>query len=188
VPEYIAAQTASAKSSLPAAGARIATFGRMARPNYQQLVQEEGGARWGISDCLVAQQGANYALAKNLQKWRATELRESGVFTSANVAPPTRTYSVTKNKILAAAYNGGSAFGVTAFDPPTARTLMAALLVHDLRNPKAPAHPENQLHHPYELLSDAAAHGGIWRLHHEPRSILPLAVLVGFAKRGRKSS
>jgi hypothetical protein len=187
VPEQVAEETKNKKESISASGARLATLRRMCKPNYETLVSDEGGRRWGLSDCLVAQQGANYALAKNLQKWRATELRQGGLLTSANVAPPTRTHSVTKNRILAAAYNGGSTFGVTAFAPPTARTLMAALLVHDLRNPKAPANPENDLAHPYELLTDAAAHGGIWRLKHEPRTILPLAVLVGFAKRSPKN-
>lgn len=191
VPEETANETRAKKPSMPATSvqtlARIATLGRMCSPNYRELIPDAGGRRWGISDCLVPQQGANYALAKNLQRWRAIALREDGLVTSANVAPPTHTRSVIKNPILAAAYRGGSSFGVEVFDPPTSRTLMAALLVHDLRNPKALATPGNQLHHPYDLLCDAAAHGGIWRLHHEPRSILPLAVLVGFAKRGRGS-
>ncbi|WP_284284871.1 hypothetical protein [Arsenicicoccus piscis] len=50
-----------------------------------------------------------------------------------NVAPPTRTRSVTKNRALAAAYAGAHWFGIEVFEPATSNTLMAALLVHDLR-------------------------------------------------------
>jgi len=51
---------------------------------------------------------------------------------SFKIAPPTRTRSVVKNRALAAAYAGAHRFGVEVFDPGTANTLMAALLVHDL--------------------------------------------------------
>ena len=51
---------------------------------------------------------------------------------SPNVAPPTRTRSVLKNRALAAAYAGAHRFGVEVFEPATTKTLMAALLVHDL--------------------------------------------------------
>ena len=52
---------------------------------------------------------------------------------SLKVAPPTRTRSVVKNRALAAAYAGAHRFGIEVFEPGTANTLMAALLVHDLR-------------------------------------------------------
>ena len=93
-------------------------------------------SRFGLADSVVPQQGPNYALAKRLQRWRAVVARES-VVTSANVAPATRTRSVTKNKVLAAAYAGAASFGVEVFEVDTSRALMAALLLHDLRNPSA---------------------------------------------------
>jgi hypothetical protein len=58
----------------------------------------------GVNDSLIAQQGPNYALAKRLQRWRATVARHDGAKVSLNVAPPTKTRSVTKNRALAAAY------------------------------------------------------------------------------------
>src|SRR6185436_17606823 len=100
------------------------------------------GADPGICDSLVAQQGPNYALAKRLQRWRATVARANGIPVSFTVAPPTRTRSVVKNRALAAAYAGAHVFGVEVFEPSTSNALMAALLVHDLRKPKPPlAHP-----------------------------------------------
>ena len=82
---------------------------------------------------VVLQQGPNYLLAKRLQRWRATSARAQGATVSFKIAPPTRTRSVVKNRGLAAAYAGAHRFGVEVFDPGTANTLMAALLVHDLR-------------------------------------------------------
>ena len=59
---------------------------------------------------------------------------------------------------------------------------MSALLIHDLRNPKAMSAPGAHLDHPHELFINGAAHGGLLRMAHEPRSILPLAVLLGLVK------
>jgi hypothetical protein len=151
--------------------------------NYQNLVDEEGGRRWGISDCLVPIQGANYALAKSLQRWRATVAREEGTRSSANIAPATKTKSVVKNRMLAAAYGGAHRFGVDIFAPETSRVLMAALLVRDVRDPAALSNPETPLDHPFELFTQAAVHGGLWRSPYEPRSVLPLALLIGLVKR-----
>jgi hypothetical protein len=89
------------------------------------------------------------------------------------VAPPTRTRSVMKNRALAAAYAGAHRFGVEVFEPGTANTLMAALLVHDLRQPS----PLRE--HPWQDEAANAAHGGIWRAAYAPRSALGLAALVG---------
>ena len=76
------------------------------------------GADPGISDTLVPQQGPNYALAKRLQRWRATVAREAGTTVSLNVAPPTRTRSVTKNRTLAAAYAARTGSGPRYSSPP----------------------------------------------------------------------
>ena len=93
----------------------------------------------GINDSLVPQQGPNYALAKRLQRWRATVARRDGALVSMNVAPPTRTRSVVKNRALAAAYAGAHRFGVEVFEPATSNVLMAALLVHDLHTGGGPS-------------------------------------------------
>lgn len=147
---------------------RAMSGGRLLRRAYVP------GADPGISDTLVAQQGPNYALAKRLQRWRATATREAGATVSLNVAPPTRTRSVTKNRILAAAYVGAHWFGAEMFEPATTRTLMAALLAHDLQAGKQ-AQP-----HPWQDEAHAAAHGGLWRIAYAPRSALVLAALLGY--------
>ena len=99
-----------------------------------------------------------------------------------NVAPPTRTRSVLKNRALAAAYVGAPRFGVEVFEPATTKTLMAALLVHDL-HAGGPAQA-----HPWQDEAHAAAHGGLWRIAYAPRSALTLAALMGYgaARNGRR--
>jgi hypothetical protein len=160
---------------------RAASGNRLFCPNYSDVSRSEQ-REWGIFDCLVSQQGANYALAKTLQRWRAVTARDQGLITSANVAPATRTRSVVKNRVLAAAYAGAGPFGVEVFEPETSRALMAALLVHDIRNLNGSAHPDTSLEHPYDLFSSGAAHGGLWRMRYAPRSALPLAVVLGYPR------
>jgi hypothetical protein len=183
VPAEVVERSRARKLAPPSRLTRSITRGKLFAPNYPAMVDGENGRRWGIADSLVPQQGPNYALAKMLQRWRAIVAREEGTLASANVAPATRTRSVVKNKILAAAYRGAPAFGTEIFEPKTSRALMAALLVHDLRNPAAAARPETALDHPFDLFADAAAHGGLWSVPYAPRSVLPLAVGIGAVKR-----
>ena len=143
--------------------------GRLLRRNYAP------GSDPGVNDSLVPQQGPNYALAKRVHRWRATVARAEGATVSFHVAPATRTRSVVKNRLLASAYRGARPFGIEVFEPATSNTLMAALLVHDLRT-GPPRHE-----HPWQDEAYAAAHGGLWRSPYDPRSALGLAVLLGFA-------
>ena len=153
---------------------RALSGGRLLRRSYVP------GADPGINDSLVPQQGPNYALAKRLQRWRATLARHDGAAVSMNVAPPTRTRSVVKNRALAAAYAGAHRFGVEVFEPSTSNVLMAALLVHDLHTGGGPRHE-----HPWQDDAYAAVHGGLWRTSYAPRSALGLAALLGYgAARG----
>ena len=154
------------------------------------------GADPGICDSLIPQQGPNYALAKRIQRWRATVAGEAGATASMNVAPPTRTRSVLKNRALAAAYQGAPRFGVEVFEPATTKTLMAALLVHDLyaggdpeapESPEAPERPERPAQgHPWQDEAHAAAHGGLWRIGYTPRSAFGLAALLGYGAARRR--
>ncbi len=182
VPADAVAQSASAYAARsPAAKLgswplRVLSGGRLLRRAYP------AGADPGVCDGLVPQQGPNYALAKRLQRWRATLARDEGATVSMNVAPPTRTRSVTKNRVLAAAYAGSHRFGLEVFEPATCRTLMAALLVYDLHTGGGPAQP-----HPWQEEAQAAAHGGLWRIAYAPRSALGLATLLGYATSGRAS-
>jgi hypothetical protein len=160
----------------------LRAVGRFA-PNYPDTVRTDRG-EVGIADCLVPQQGPSYALAKRLQRWRATQSRRDGVWTSLNIAPATRTRSVVKNRALAAAYAGAHRFGVEVFEPSTSNTLMAALLVHDLRSSASLARPDADLAHPDDAWSHQAAHGGLWRSAYAPRSVLGIAAALGMVTRG----
>jgi hypothetical protein len=161
---------------------RLVTGGRVFARNGTPLASAST-ALAGIVDALVVQQGPNYVLAKRLQHWRALVARARGTPVSIHVAPPALTGSVTKNRLIAAAYRAAHRFGAQAFEPATAAALMAALLVHDLRNPQTPAHPDTPLAHPLQLLSDAACHGGLWRMPYAARSALPMAALIGMVGR-----
>jgi hypothetical protein len=148
---------------------RAVSAGRLLRRQYVPGVEP------GIHDAIVSQQGPNYALAKRLQRWRATLARDAGGIVSMNIAPPTRTRSVLKNRALAAAYAGADRFGVEVFEPATANTLMAALLIADLNTGGGPAHE-----HPWQDEAYAAVHGGLWRTPYQPRSALGLAAVLGY--------
>jgi hypothetical protein len=150
-------------------GLRALSAGRLLRRAYVPGVDP------GVNDSLVPQQGPNYVLAKRLQRWRAAVARDAGSAVSLNVAPPTRTRSVLKNRALAAAYAGAHRFGVEVFEPATCNVLMAALLVHDLHTGGGRAHQ-----HPWQDEAHAAVHGGLWRTAYAPRSALGLAALLGF--------
>lgn len=149
------------------------------QPNYARLAHSDSGEPAGVADCIVPQQGPNYLLAKRMQQWRASVARRDGVRVSLNVAPATRTRSVVKNKLLAAAYAGAGRFGIEVFEPDTCNALMAAALVRDLWDDSSPANPEVPLGHPWELFSDSAAHGGLWSTPYDPRSVLGVAAVLG---------
>ena len=149
--------------------------GRLLQPNYP------AGADPGIADSLVPQQGPNYALAKRIQRWRASVARRDGTTVGFSVAPPTHTRSVTSNRLLAAAYAGAHMFGVEIFEPATSNRLMAALLVHQLRKPR-PAAPAV-----WRDEAIGAAHGGLWRSAYRPRTALGLAAVRGLPAALRRS-
>ncbi len=138
--------------------------GRLLQPNYR------GEA---VNDSLVPQQGPNYALAKRIQRWRASVARRDGVVSFA-VAPPAYTRSVTSNRLLKAAYAGAHLFDVEIFEPATANRLMALLLVHQIRRPRPAAARA------WEDEAIGAVHGGLWRTAYRPRTALGLAAVRGF--------
>lgn len=151
--------------------------------NYSEVAVSDDGSSWGIADCLVPQQGPNYALAKRIQRWRAIVARSQGITVSLNVAPATRTASVTKNRLLAAAYAGAARFGIEVFSPATSNTLMAALLVHDICNPDSVANASTPLANPLEAWTATAVHGGLWTTAYDPRSVLGIAAVLGMFQR-----
>jgi hypothetical protein len=148
------------------------------------VAPDDASAALPIIDGLVAQQGPNYALAKRLQAWRALVARAAGQRVSFNVAPPSASASVLSNGMFGAAYRGARHFGLEVFAPETTSAVMAALWVHDLRNPRSTADPAVRLEHPYRLLSSTAVHGGIWTSAYQLRSALPAAALIGLMTPG----
>mmetsp|Transcript_30151 Transcript_30151/g.70344 ORF Transcript_30151/g.70344 Transcript_30151/m.70344 type:complete len:495 (-) Transcript_30151:31-1515(-) len=129
----------------------------------------------------VTAQGPNYALAKTLQNWRCIVAREAKTLVSANMAPPTRTESVTHNPTMKAVLDGmGYIVPNEAFDADTASALMAWLLVHDIKNERSSAQPSITLQHPWDLFADGAVHGGSWRCGYD----LAGSVLLGGAVYG----
>jgi hypothetical protein len=192
VPEAsaLASQAAYAARPLMSRGLqrslRLASGERFFQPNIESLVSSDsalgGIKRYGIADSLVLEQGPNYALAKRLQQWRAIVARSQGVRVSLNVAPSTTTSSVVKNPALAAGFAGADTFGMEVFEPETTNALMAAMWVHDLRNPESSANPSLRLDHPYELFMQGANHGGLWTCAYRPRSALPFAAALGWVR------
>jgi hypothetical protein len=152
---------------------RALSRGALYAPAYPETVTRQDGSEVGIADALVPQQGPNYSLAKRLQRWRAVAAHADGTVVSANVAPATSTRSVTSNRVLAAAYAGAGTFGVEVFPPATSRVLMAALLVHDLRTGVV------RTTHPDDVFAAQAAHGGLWRLGYDLRSVIGIAAVRG---------
>ena len=152
---------------------RTLSRGALYAPAYPETVARADGSEVGIADALVPQQGPNYSLAKRLQRWRAVAAHADGTVVSANVAPATSTRSVTSNRVLAAAYAGARTFGVEVFPPSTSRVLMAALLVHDLRTGGV------ETDHPDDVFAAQAAHGGLWRLGYDLRSVIGIAAVRG---------
>jgi hypothetical protein len=147
--------------------------GRYLRPTYSGLSRAEVG-NFGMVNALIVEQGPNYALAKRLQRWRMIVARAEGSLTSVHVAPPTRTQSVHKNPIMEQRQRLTARLGIETFDADTSQAIAAAILVHDLRNPKAPANPQVPMGHPHEIFMFAANPGGRWRVPLEPPSSLPV--------------
>ncbi|MCP2290332.1 hypothetical protein [Nocardia amikacinitolerans] len=178
VPESVVAQAHSrlhgrGPRGIAQAALRVLTRSALYRPNYRTRVIDAEGACWSVADALFPPQGPNHVLAQRILRWRAIAAQDAGHTVSYTVAPPTWTRPVLSQRSLAAAYRSAHRFGMQIFEPDTARTLLAAKLVADLNDP-APAAPN-----PESLFAVGAAHGGLWSLPFEPRSLLPVAIATG---------
>jgi hypothetical protein len=188
IPASIAAELRRDPARRPATltGALASLTGqRVFAPNLTEIVTSHDDTRWALYDGLVGLQGANYALAKRIQRWRCLLLADAGRAASFNVAPAAYTHSVTDHPAFAAAYAGASLFGAEIFPPDTAAALMALLLVHDLRTVADRGPPA----HPADLYAAGSVHGGFWRSPYRPRSVIGLAAAKGLPgvllRRGR---
>jgi len=131
-----------------------------------------------IIDSIEAVQGPNYILAKRLQHWRSIVARHDGHQVSTNVSPTTATESVMLKSSIVAAIGGMHIFKpMEVVFQELSMTVMAALLIHDLKNPRSAAQPSSTLPHPLCLLQKTSFHGGLWRCPYTMTSItVPSAV------------
>lgn len=146
----------------------LVSGGRVLQPNYP------AEAAFGICDSTVPQQGPYFALAKQLQRWRASLAVAGGRPVSINVAPLTYTKSLMSSKTLMAACTGAKRFGIEVLEPETTQALMAIMLVHDLRAGRR-RHRE-----PWREELHGAAHNGLWTCAYSARSVLTIAAMAGF--------
>merc|ERR1712087_801429 len=131
-----------------------------------------------IIDSIEAVQGPNYILAKRLQHWRSIVARHNGHQGSTNVSPTTATESVMLKSSIVAAIGGMHIFKpMEVVFQELSMTVMAALLIHDIKNPGSAAQPSSALLHPLSLLQKTSFHGGLWRCPYTMTSItVPSAV------------
>lgn len=117
-------------------------------------------------------------MAKRLQHWRSIVARHDGHQVSTNVSPTTATESVMLKSSIVAAIGGMHIFKpIEVVFQELSMTVMAALLIHDLKNPKSAAQPSSALPHPLSLLQRTSFHGGLWRCPYTMTSItVPSAV------------
>lgn len=129
----------------------------------------------GVYPGYIAVQGPNYAAAKRIGRWRATVEREAGRTVSYNVGPLSMTRSVLVSRPLRAAYGGLRRLGIEPLPAAASAELMAALLVWDLKNPRAAAESET-------FLTDKAIDCGLFSCPYEPNGLMAFAVALGADK------
>mmetsp|Transcript_19842 Transcript_19842/g.35913 ORF Transcript_19842/g.35913 Transcript_19842/m.35913 type:complete len:785 (+) Transcript_19842:47-2401(+) len=145
----------------------LSKFGKPMRKNVEKpIIDAEGNPVEGlhIVDCVIPEQGPNYILAKRLQHWRAMVSVSAGCIVSSNIAPSTATASVLSNVLFALGYKGMSYFRPMEITyQETSNSVMAALLIRDLRDPTSLSHPTTPRRNPLCLFSEGSFHGGCWR-------------------------
>jgi hypothetical protein len=160
-------------------------FGQLKAASAETIV--DGAEPFAIFDASSVRQGSSYLLAKHSEKWRALVAARQGHLTSFTVAPPAKTRSVLRVKILEKTYRGLWRFGVEPFSASATSRAMALILIRNLHDPKSPAAPQNSAKSPLAMVSATAIHGGVWRLGYHPESIwVPATVLGWFAKKTRR--
>jgi hypothetical protein len=186
-------------ATLSGAERELATRRRLALPGWQRALDVVGAlgkpGQAGSGDLLVQRaiveiQGASYQAAQYLEKllamerWAAYGIAAEGgaAALSANVAGITRTRSL-EHPLFAAAYLGGTAFGVESFAPETTRPLAALLMLHDLLNPKAAGAPGVAGGQLPRALFEQRVHGGVYGLPFDLQPTLVVAAALGFARK-----
>lgn len=161
-------------------------FSKIAKQLKSNVMKPAGSGKdiYFVNGISVAQ-GPNYALAKRLQHWRAMLAYNAGCTVSTNIAPSTATASVVSNITFKWAYGGMPFFKpYEIFWQETTNAVMAAMLVHDVRNPNAAANPANrkkyEINNLLELFKYGSFHGGVWRAAYTVDSLGVPSVLCNF--------
>lgn len=180
---HAAARAAHARAPLWQTAFAVLSNGSMCAKNARKPVTSEAGELLYPMDALVVAQGPNYALAKRLQHWRAMVARDIGCIVSSNIAPSTKTASVTQNKMFAYAYEMLPCWKPYEVPgPETSNAVMTALLLHDLNEPMHAGNPSMPLANPQQIFSQGGFHGGTWRCAHTFDSIGTPAVILYYLK------
>lgn len=143
------------------------------RKTNGQFFESRFGEKLALIDPTSGMQGSSYAFAKRTQRWRAYLANSMGVKVSYVVSPPARTYSVLSHRVLNATYRGAPKFGLKPFKVQDATLATTALLLKDLHGPM-PQRGSTALH------TDAAIHGGLWRLAYSPATVWTRATFLGW--------
>ncbi|KNC86978.1 hypothetical protein SARC_00871 [Sphaeroforma arctica JP610] len=156
--------------------------GKLCQPSTALKVYTDvHGEPVNIIDSLSLTQGPNYALAKQIQVWRAVVEKTRGHGVSSNVAPTTATASVLYSKSLKWAMDGYHRFRpVEIMQQETSNAVMCALLINDVNNKECNAHKDKKLAHPWDLFNDGQFHGGMYRCGYAFGSTGEAAVLSKF--------
>lgn len=121
-----------------------------------------------VSDTIVGIQGMSYQAAQWIEKTLVAEaLRQDGFVVSANVAPITRTESMS-HPLFKVGFRAAHTFGVEIFDVDVTRTLTTLLYIEDVLG-EPPSRPRH-------------LHGGAFSIPYSGESALRVATAIGFAR------
>jgi hypothetical protein len=158
-----------------------------------------------VMDFLATQQGPNYALAKQLQRWRAIWSRHSTVLlfpdqkgrdvpkakqlVSLTLGPAAKTESVMHSKTMAMVMNTiDQVKPNVAHEPETVQSLMALIMIRDLTSRDAMGNPENVeeevrgTNAKLNFLVENAWHGGYWRSPYAMDSVGMYCIVSNYMK------
>lgn len=146
-----------------------------ARKVTPKFFSSESGEPLALIDASVQQQGPSYSFSKRTQRFGAYLAHFAGYKVSYAIAPPARTDSVLRHRILRASYRGAPLFGVKPFEVATAKSAIALVLLRDIHDEAAMSQTGDYL----SLHTNSAIHGGLWRLGYRPSSIWIAATAIG---------
>jgi hypothetical protein len=137
-----------------------------------------------VMDFLATQQGPNYALAKQLQRWRAIWSRHSTVL----LFPDQKGRDVPKAKQLVSLTLGPAAKTESVMHSKTMAMVMALIMIRDLTSRDAMGNPENVeeevrgTNAKLNFLVENAWHGGYWRSPYAMDSVGMYCIVSNYMK------